>query len=92
MNFENYKLIPIKGDASFRKFYRKKKKKKFSIIVYAKKKKTKNLLIYDSINKLLIKKKISEPKLFSESFSKNFIEIEDLGTKTVIDIFKKKKN
>ena len=37
----------IKGDASFRKFYRNKKKK--SIIIYARKEKNKNLLIYDDI-------------------------------------------
>ena len=40
----------IKGDASFRKFYRNKKKK--SIIVFANKKKKINLLIYDAINNL----------------------------------------
>ena len=28
MNFDKSKIIPIKGDASFRKFYRKKKIKK----------------------------------------------------------------
>ena len=91
MNFDKSKIIPIKGDASFRKFYRKKINKKSSIIVYAKKEKIKNLLNYDSINKLLLKNKIFAPKLLSESFSKNFIEIEDLGTKTIFDIFKKKK-
>ena len=91
MNFNHLKIVPVKGDASFRKFYRKKIKKKSSIIIYAKKEKTKNLLNYDSINKLLLKKKISAPRLISENFSKNFIEIEDLGTKTVFDIFKKKK-
>ena len=58
INFEN-KLVPIKGDASFRKFYRKKTKKKSSIIVYAEKEKIKNLLNYDSINKLLLKKNAS---------------------------------
>lgn len=84
-------MAPIKGDASFRKFYRKKINKKTSIIVYAKKEKIKNLLNYDSINKLLLKNKIFAPKLLSENFSKNFIEIEDLGTKTIFDIFKKKK-
>ena len=83
-------MTSIKGDASFRKFYRKKNKKN-SIIVYAKKEKIKNLLNYDSINKLLLKNKIFAPKLLSENFSKNFIEIEDLGTKTIFDIFKKKK-
>ena len=91
MNFSKIKITPIKGDASFRKFYRKKKNKKSSIIVHAKKEKTKNLLNYDSINKLLLKNRIFAPKLLSENFSKNFIEIEDLGTKTIFDIFKKKK-
>ena len=41
----------IKGDASFRKFYRNTKKN--SIIVLANREKIKNLLIYDSINKIL---------------------------------------
>ena len=91
MNFDKSKMIPIKSDASFRKFYRKKINKKSSIIVYAKKEKIKNLLNYDTINKLLLKNKIFTPKLLSENFSRNFIEIEDLGTKTIFDIFKKKK-
>ena len=91
MNFDYNKVIPIKGDASFRKFYRKKIKKKSSIIVYAEKEKIKNLLNYDSINKLLLNNKISAPRLLSENFNKNYIEVEDLGTKTLFDIFKKKK-
>ena len=91
MNFNKKKVTQIKGDASFRKFYRKKKNKKSSIIVYSKKEKNKNLLNYDSINKLLLKNKILAPKLLSENFSKNFIEIEDLGKQTIFDIFKKKK-
>ena len=90
MSFEG-KLVPIKGDASFRKFYRKSIKKKSSIIVYSKKEKIKNLLNYDSINKLLLKKNINAPRLLSENFNKNLIEINDLGTKTIFDILKKKK-
>jgi len=89
MSFES-KLIPIKGDASFRKFYRKSIRKKSSIIVYSKKEKIKNLLNYDSINKLLLKKNINAPRLLSENFNKNLIEIDDLGTKTIFDILKKK--
>ena len=92
MNFDYNKVIPIKGDASFRKFYRKKIKKKSSIIVYAKKEKIKNLLNYDSINKLLLNNKISAPRLLSEKFNQNYIEVEDFGTKTLFDILKKKKN
>ena len=38
----------IKGDASFRKFYRNKNKNKNSIIVLAEKERNKNLLIYDA--------------------------------------------
>ena len=92
MNLNKSKIIPIKGDASFRKFYRKRQNNKSSIIVYARKEKTKNLLNYDSINKLLLKNKIFAPKLILENFSKNFIEIEDFGKKTIFDIFKRKKN
>ena len=81
----------IKGDASFRKFYRNTKKN--SIIVFANKEKIKNLLIYDSINKILIKNNIIAPKLISQNYKKNYIEIQDLGKKTVYQIFlKNKKN
>lgn len=92
MNFNNNTIIPIKGDASFRKFYRKKNKKKSSIIIYSKREKIKNLLNYDSINKLLLNNKISAPRLLSENFNKNYIEVEDFGTKTLFDILKKKNN
>ena len=80
----------IKGDASFRKFYRSKKKN--SIIVFAEKDKNKNLLIYDAINKILIKNKILAPKLLNQNYKKNFIEIQDLGKLTVYQLLKKKKS
>ena len=54
MNLDSAEIKSIKGDASFRKFYGKNKGKKSSIIVYANREKVKNLLNYDSINKLLI--------------------------------------
>ena len=79
----------IKGDASFRKFYRNIKKN--SIIVFASKEKIKNLLIYDSINKILIKNNIIAPKLLSQNYIKNYIEIQDLGNKTLYQIFSKNK-
>ena len=81
----------IKGDASFRKFYRNTKKN--SIVVFANKEKPKNLLIYDSINKILIKNNIIAPKLLSQNYENNYIEIQDLGNKTIYQIFlKNKKN
>ncbi|MDC3038155.1 phosphotransferase, partial [Candidatus Pelagibacter sp.] len=60
------KLKKIKGDASFREFYRKKENQ--SIVVLSKKEKLKNLLIYDAINKILIKNKIYAPNLLSENY------------------------
>ncbi len=74
----------IKGDASFRNFYRNKKNN--SIIVFANKEKSKNLLIYDAINKILIKNKIIAPKLISQNYQKNYIEIQDLGIKTIYQL------
>jgi N-acetylmuramate 1-kinase len=82
-------LKQIKGDASFRFFFRSKKKNLSSIIVYAKKDKRLNLLIYDAINKILIKNNILAPKLISENFSKNFIEIQDFGNQTILNFLKK---
>ena len=81
----------IKGDASFRSFFRVKKNKSSSIIVYAKKDKRLNLLIYDAINKILIKNNVMAPKLISENYSKNFIEIEDFGNKTIFNFLKRSK-
>jgi len=86
------KLKKIKGDASFRSFYRKLSSNKKSIIVYASRKKEKNLLIYDSINSLLIKNKVLAPKLYSENYKKNYIEIEDFGDDSVFSLLKKNKN
>jgi N-acetylmuramate 1-kinase len=80
----------IKGDASFRKFYRNKKKN--SIIVFTNKEKNKNLIIYDAINKILIKNKIIAPKLLSQNYQKNYIEIQDLGNKTIYQLFKSENN
>ena len=82
-------LKKIKGDASFREFYRNKKNK--SIIVFSNKEKNKNLLIYDAINRILIKNKILAPNLVSQNYSNNFIEIEDLGFNTIYQLLEKKK-
>ena len=87
------KLIKIKGDASFRSFFRKTNVKRNSIVVVAKKEKFKNLLVYDAINKILHKNKILAPHLYNENYSKNFIEIQDFGNKTLFDeLNKKRKN
>ena len=89
MRLAKSKLNKIKGDASFRSFYRKTNNKRSSIVVYATKEKEKNLLIYDAINKLLIDNKILAPKLYKENYKQNFIEIEDFGDDTVFKLLKK---
>ena len=90
MQLDKLRLKKIKGDASFRSFYRKEKNNKKSILVYATKEKEKNLLVYDAINKLLIKNKILAPKLYKENYKKNFIEIEDFGDDTIFKLLKRK--
>ena len=83
------KLKQIKGDASFRKFYRNQENN--SILVLCKKEKLKNLLIYDAIIKILIKNKILAPSLLSENYLNNYIEIQDFGDQTLFKILKNKR-
>ena len=89
MNFN--KLKKLSGDASFRYFYRKKNFKQSSVFVYCKKQKKINLVIYDAINKLLIKNNLSAPKLIKSNYNQNYIEIEDFGDITVFQLLRKKK-
>ena len=87
LNFKKSK--EIKGDASFRKFYRN--KNNHSIVVYAKKEKVQNLLIYDAINKILNKNKILAPKLINQNYKNNYIEVEDFGDNTLYKVLKHNK-
>ncbi len=80
------KLKKLTGDASFRNFYRGKN----NILVHCEKNKKSNLLEYDAVNKILIKKNILAPKLISQNYKNNYIEIEDFGDLTVFKKFKKK--
>ena len=88
----NYKLKKISGDASFREFYRLKKGKNSSIVVQAKKEKFKNLITYIVVNKILAKYKIYAPKLITNHYEHNIIEITDLGQKSFYNSIVKKKN
>ena len=81
------KLKSLSGDASFRKFYRNKN----IIIVLSKKDTRKNLLVYDAINKILIKNQIKAPKLIKQNYKSKYIQIEDFGNITVYKELKKKK-
>ena len=88
----NYKFKKISGDASFREFYRVKKNNKTTIIVFAKKEKFKNLIVYSVVNKILNKNKILSPKLITNYYQENMIEITDLGDKSFYNYIKSKKN
>ena len=83
-------LKKLKGDASYRKFFRKKNKNYSSIVVFAKKEKFKNLVVYDAINRILNKNKVLAPQLYKENYKKNFIEIEHFGNETIFKKLKKK--
>ena len=88
----NYRLKKISGDASFREFYRLKKNNKTSIIVSAKKEKYKNLIVYSAVNKILNSNKITAPKLISNHYKNNMIEISDLGDQSFFNLIILKKN
>jgi aminoglycoside/choline kinase family phosphotransferase len=88
----NYKIKKISGDASFREFYRLKKNNKTSIIVSAKKDKYKNLIVYSAINNILNSNKIHAPRLISDHYRNNMIEISDLGKESFYDFITSRKN
>ena len=88
----NYKLKKISGDASFREFYRLQKGRQTSIIIRANKEKFKNLITYIVVNKILAKYRIYAPKLITNHYEHNIIEITDLGQKSFYNSIIKKKN
>ncbi len=87
-----FKLIPITGDASFRKFYRIILNKESKIIINATKDKYKNLISYLAVNKFLRKNNILAPKLFHLNYHKGIMIIEDFGDVTFYKELLKKKN
>ena len=87
-----FKILPIAGDASFRKFYRLESNKNSKIIVSATKEKYKNLIAYTAINKFLRKNKILAPKHYTANFPRGIITIEDFGDSSFHNILLKTKN
>ena len=93
MSLDNYNLKKIKGDASFRAFFRIRSNSRTKILVYSQKEKKKNLLIYDAINKIFLKNHILAPKLLNQNYDNNFIEVNDFGNVSIFHELKKiKKN
>ena len=92
INWMNYKILPIAGDASFRKFYRLILNKSRKIVVLARKEKYKNLIAYSAINKFLRINKILAPKLYTHNYPMGLIVIEDFGDLSFYKVLFKKKN
>jgi len=91
-NFQKYKLSPLKGDASFRKYYRLKNFRKSFILSHTEKEKNLNIKTYEKISTILKKKRILVPEVFCNDFKKGFNLIQDLGNKSFLNIINKSKN
>ncbi len=92
LNSMKFKISPIAGDASFRKFYRITSNKKKKILVFAKKEKYKNLTAYIAVNNFLRKHKLYTPKTLLNNVKQGIIIIEDFGSKSFHKILLGQKN
>ncbi len=86
-----FEILPITGDASFRKFYRVFFNSNTKIAIFANKEKYKNLIAYTAVNKFLLNNKILTPKLYNYNFKKGVILIEDFGDESLHKKITKKK-
>jgi len=92
INLMEFRILPIAGDASFRKFYRLKSKKNSKIIIFASKKKYANLVAYSAVNNFLINNQILAPRLYEHNLLKGILIVEDFGDITFNKILVKKNN
>ena len=89
---ENYKIKAIKGDASFRSYFRIYHKNKSYILATAVREKKSNILNYVLINKFLNKQGIKAPLIIDFDYKKGLALLEDFGNKTYFQLIKKSKN
>ena len=87
-----FNITPIAGDASFRNFFRSKYKKNSQIIIVSKKNKFKNTVVYDAINRFLLKNSILAPRTLKHIFSEGILVIEDFGDITFKKVLSNSKN
>ena len=78
----NFKLKPIKSDASFRKYFRVYTDNKEKLLLVNSPKKTENNLGFLKATKILEKMDLSVPKIFNLNISKGIFLIEDFGVNT----------
>lgn len=89
---ENYKIKEIKGDASFRKYFRIYYKNKSYILASAEQDKKSNILNYVLINNFLRKQAINAPKVINYDYKNGLALLQDFGDKTYLQLIKKSKN
>ena len=89
---ENYKIKEIKGDASFRKYFRIYKKNKSYILASAETEKKSNILNYVLINKFLNKQSIKAPIVLDFEYKSGLALLEDFGNRTYLQLVKNSKN
>ncbi len=88
---ENYKIKEIKGDASFRKYFRIYYKNKSYMLASAEQDKKSNILNYVLINKFLSKQAINAPKAIDYDYKNGLVLLQDFGDKTYLQLIKKSK-
>jgi len=89
---EIYKIKEIKGDASFRKYFRIYHKNKSYILASAEQDKKSNILNYVLINKFLSKQGINAPKVIDYDYKNGLALLQDFGDKTYLQLIKRSKN
>jgi len=89
---ENYRIKEIKGDASFRKYFRIYNNKNSYILAFAEKEKESNILNYVLINKFLRNKGINSPKVIDYDYRNGLAILQDFGDKTYLQLINKSKN
>lgn len=89
IGINDFRLKPIKSDASFRKYFRVYiKNQKENLLFVNSPKKTENNLGYLKTTKIFQKMDLSVPKIINFNISKGIFLIEDLGTNTYTNSLK----
>ena len=89
---ENFTIKEIKGDASFRKYFRIYHKNETYILASAEREKKSNILNYVLINNFLSKQAINVPKVIDYDYKNGLALLQDFGDKTYLQLIKKSKN
>ena len=88
----NFEILPLKVDASSRKYFRILPQNKKSFVLMDDELKRNKLPEFTELSNFLIKHKIHVPKVYGSDFQKGFLLIEDLGDNTFTRLLEKEKD